>query len=117
MTGISRDILARTVEAFGSIISNKLNRVVKLLTSMTIIFTVPMLVADIYGMNVKLPFQDFERGFWVVMGIMAIVTRLGCTSSGNGIGSKLQSGRSAATPRILSPAPRCFPRESCRRAR
>ncbi len=47
-------ILAQTVEAFGSVISNNLNRVVKLLTSMTIILTVPMLVASIYGMNVEL---------------------------------------------------------------
>ena len=37
---------------------------------MTIILTVPMLVASIFGMNVKLPFQNFEYGFWVVMGII-----------------------------------------------
>ena len=57
MTGISNNILTQTVDAFGSIISNNLNVVVKLLTSMTIILTVPMLVASIYGMNVDLPFR------------------------------------------------------------
>lgn len=67
------DILTQTVDAFGSIISNNLNVVVKLLTAMTIILTVPMLVASIFGMNVRLPFQNFEYGFWVVMGIMVLV--------------------------------------------
>ena len=43
--------------------------VVKLLTSMTIILTVPMLIASIYGMNVDLPFQELEHGFWIVMAI------------------------------------------------
>ena len=69
MTGITNNILNQTVEAFSSIISNNLNVVVKLLTSMTIILTVPMLVASIYGMNVNLPFQDLEHGFWIVMAI------------------------------------------------
>lgn len=29
--------------------------------------------ASIFGMNVRLPFQNFEYGFWVVMGIMVLV--------------------------------------------
>jgi magnesium transporter len=69
MTGISNNILTQTVDAFGSIISNNLNVVVKLLTSMTIILTIPMLVASIYGMNVDLPFDELQHGFWIVMGI------------------------------------------------
>ncbi len=69
MTGISNNILAQTVDAFSSIISNNLNRVVKLLTSMTIILTVPMIVASVFGMNVDLPFQDRQHAFWIVMGI------------------------------------------------
>ncbi len=69
MTGISSNILAQTVDAFNSIISNNLNVVVKLLTSMTIILTLPMVVASIYGMNVDLPFQDRQHAFWIVMSI------------------------------------------------
>jgi magnesium transporter len=76
MTGISNNILAQTVEAFSSIISNNLNRVVKLLTSMTIILTVPMIVASIYGMNVDLPFQERQNAFWIVMGIALGVSGL-----------------------------------------
>jgi magnesium transporter len=69
MKNLSSNILNQTVEASGSIISNTLNVMVKLLTSMTIILIVPMLVASIYGMNVNLPFQDLEQGFWIVMAI------------------------------------------------
>jgi magnesium transporter len=76
MTGISNNILAQTVDAFSSIISNNLNRVVKLLTSMTIILTVPMIVASIYGMNVDLPFQERQNAFWIVMGIALGVSGL-----------------------------------------
>jgi magnesium transporter len=69
-TSISTNILTQTVDAFGSIISNNLNVVVKLLTSMTIILTVPMLVASIYGMSVDdLPFAEMQHAFWIVMGI------------------------------------------------
>ena len=76
MTGISNSILAQTVDAFSSIISNNLNRIVKLLTSMTIILTVPMIVASIYGMNVDLPFQERQNAFWIVMGIALGVSGL-----------------------------------------
>jgi len=69
MTNISSNILNQTVDAFGSIISNNLSVVVKLLTSMTIIVTVPMIVASIYGMNVDLPFQERQHAFWIVMSI------------------------------------------------
>ena len=69
MICVSSNFLTQTVDAFGSIISNNLNVVVKLLTSVTIILTLPMVVASIYGMNVDLPFQDRQHAFWIVMGI------------------------------------------------
>ena len=69
MTNIASNILTQAVDAFGSIISNNLNVVVKLLTAMTIILTVPMLVASIYGMNVDLPFDEHQYAFWIVMGL------------------------------------------------
>ncbi len=50
-------------------ISNNLNRVVKLLTSMTTILIGPMIVASIYGMNVGLPLQEKQHAFWIVIGV------------------------------------------------
>ncbi len=54
---------------FASIISNNLNRTVKLLTSMTIILMIPTLVASVYGMNVALPFQSSSYAFWITVSI------------------------------------------------
>lgn len=45
-------------EAYASLISNNLNAVMKFLTSVTIILTLPMLIGAIYGMNVVLWGQD-----------------------------------------------------------
>ncbi len=52
MTNIYSNILSGTMDAFSSIISNNLNNVMKLLASITIVMTIPTIVASIYGMNV-----------------------------------------------------------------
>lgn len=44
-------------EWFGSIISNNLNIVMKVLTSLTIILVIPTIVASFMGMNVPCPFS------------------------------------------------------------
>jgi magnesium transporter len=69
MSNIYSDILSGMMDAFASVISNNLNVVMKLLTSLTIIMTIPVLVASIFGMNVKLPMQDHPYAFVVVMGV------------------------------------------------
>lgn len=61
-------------EAYSTIATNNLNQVIKLLTSLTVILTVPTIVASIYGMNVRLPFEDNVNAFWIVVGWTAVVT-------------------------------------------
>jgi magnesium transporter len=63
------DIMNELMNFFSSIINNNLNRVMKLLTAITIIIAVPTLVASIYGMNIIVPFQNSPHAFMVVMGI------------------------------------------------
>jgi len=75
MASIYSNILNGMMNAFGSIISNKLNKTLKFLTSVTILIMIPTLVASIYGMNVKLPFQDNPHAF----GITIIFSILFCT--------------------------------------
>ncbi len=58
MSGIYRDILNGTMDAYASIISNNLNGVMKFLTSITIILSIPTLIASIWGMNVPVPLQN-----------------------------------------------------------
>ena len=51
-------MLESTTDAFASLISNNLNVVMKFLASVTIVLTIPTLVASIYGMNIPLPGAD-----------------------------------------------------------
>ena len=55
MVNISDNILSQMMDAFASIVSNNLNSVMKMLTSVTILLAIPTLVASLYGMNVILP--------------------------------------------------------------
>lgn len=56
-------------DSYHIIFTNDVNRTIKLLTAVTIIFTIPTIVASIYGMNVGLPFQNKTYAFILVMGI------------------------------------------------
>ena len=58
MANIYTNILNGTMSAFGSIISNNLNITIQRLTLITIILTVPMVVASFFGMNVPVPYQN-----------------------------------------------------------
>lgn len=56
--------------AYSTIMTNNLNRVIKLLTTITIVLTVPTMLAGLFGMNVLLPFSaDEPRSFWVIIAI------------------------------------------------
>ena len=55
MVEIADHVLSDMMDAFASIVSNNLNSVMKVLTSVTIILAVPTLIASVYGMNVGLP--------------------------------------------------------------
>lgn len=50
-------------EASSTIITNNLNRVIKLFTSLTVILTIPMIITSVYGMNINLPFADSPYAF------------------------------------------------------
>ena len=69
MCNIYRDILSGTMDAFASVISNNLNIVMKLLTALTIVISIPTLIASLWGMNVGVPFAGEAHGFWIVSGI------------------------------------------------
>jgi magnesium transporter len=76
MAKIYTDILVGMMDAFTSVISNNLNQVMKLLTSITIILSIPVIVSSFYGMNVKLPFQQYAHAFTLVI-VIALVGIIG----------------------------------------
>lgn len=69
MCNIYREIQTGTMDAFASVISNNLNIVMKFLTSVTILLSIPALFGALWGMNVDVPFGDMAGGFWIVFGI------------------------------------------------
>lgn len=54
-------------EAYSTIISNDLNKVIKLFTSLTVILTIPTIIASLYGMNVMLPFMNNPNAFFMII--------------------------------------------------
>lgn len=62
--------------AYSSIMSHSLNRVIKLLTSLTILFTMPTMIASLYGMNVRLPFDQEPYAFWGILVLILVIFSL-----------------------------------------
>lgn len=74
---IYSDILKSTMDAYGSIISNNVNLIMKRMTSITIILMVPTLIASFYGMNVKgLALANLPLSFYIITFIAAVFTVL-----------------------------------------
>jgi len=68
MTDIYSNLLTGTMDAFASIISNNLNIVMRFLAAVTIVISVPTMLASFYGMNVKyLPFTDSPYSFIIII--------------------------------------------------
>jgi magnesium transporter len=68
MANIYSGILSGTMDAFASIISNNQNGVMKFLAAVTIVLSIPTMIASFYGMNfVHIPGADQPYGFVVVV--------------------------------------------------
>ena len=74
MSKIYSEVLNGTMDAYASIISNNLNVVMKFLASITIVLSLPTLIASIWGMNVPLPFATNPYGFGIVCGISILIS-------------------------------------------
>jgi magnesium transporter len=66
------NILVSTMDAYASIINNNMNFVIKRLTTITILISLPTLIASFFGMNVLVPWQHTDHGFWLAIGISII---------------------------------------------
>jgi magnesium transporter len=73
-TNIQTEILSSTMDAFASIISNNLNAVMKVLATLTIMVSLPTLVASFYGMNVNLPGEGHPYAFLAIFGLSLVLT-------------------------------------------
>ncbi len=74
MSNIYSSVLSGTMDAYASVISNNLNIVMKVLTSITILMAVPTMIASFYGMNVSgLPVANFWFPVTLSLGITGLV--------------------------------------------
>lgn len=76
MANIYSNILSGTMDAFASVISNNLNIVMKILASITIVLSVPTMIASFFGMNVKLPLMNNNYAFLIIFIISFAVSGL-----------------------------------------
>lgn len=60
-------------DAYSTIMTNNLNQIIKFLTALTIILTVPTIISSFYGMNVKLPLQDAWWAFWAISALVLVI--------------------------------------------
>ncbi|MCA1692513.1 MAG: magnesium/cobalt transporter CorA [Actinobacteria bacterium] len=75
-----RELMGNAVDAHLAIISNRMNSVMKRMTSWGAILLGSTLVAGIYGMNFEhMPELGWELGYAWALGIMALVTIIGYT--------------------------------------
>ena len=56
-----------------AILTNKLNNTIRTLTILTIILTIPTIIASLFGMNVTIPFGNNPYAFWMVLGCIFVV--------------------------------------------
>lgn len=69
MTNIYRSIISGTRELLASIIDTNLNTVMKLMTSITLVLSIPTIVSGFYGMNINpngIPFANLSNSFLII---------------------------------------------------
>ncbi len=71
---IYRELIANAMNAYDSMVNHNLNRVIKTLTSISLLVSVPTLVASIYGMNVGLPLENDPLAFVLIMAASLFIT-------------------------------------------
>ena len=70
MASIYSSIISGMMDAFASVISNNLNVIMKVLTSLTILLTLPNIIFGFYGMNVaNLPLDQF---WWFPLAVAGV---------------------------------------------
>ena len=76
MTGIYRDILTGTRELLSAVINNRLNNVMKYLTSITLVMAIPTVISGLYGMNVDgqwMPLSSTPHGFAIICALIVVI--------------------------------------------
>lgn len=71
---IYTDICDSTMDALGSIISNNVNTIMKRMTSLQIVLTIPTMIASFYGMNVDILIGNWRYAFVAIMVVSVLAS-------------------------------------------
>lgn len=63
-------------DSYQIVFTNQLNKTIKLLTALTIILSIPTMIASLYGMNVDLPLSSSPFAFLIIMGGITVASLL-----------------------------------------
>lgn len=77
MATVYREVIDSTRELLVAVMNKKLNSVMKWLTSITVILSIPMIISGIYGMNVILPMMYDEFAFIYIVVFLIVVCAAG----------------------------------------
>ena len=61
-------------DSYNIIFTNNLHKTIKLLTSLTIIFNIPTMIASLYGMNVELPLSQRTYSFLFILSMITVLS-------------------------------------------
>ena len=59
-----------------AILTNNLNATIRTLTVLTILLTIPTIIASLFGMNVTLPLSDHPYAFWLIAVFILMIVSL-----------------------------------------
>lgn len=62
--------------AYEVLLSNTLNTTIRRLTALTILLTVPTIIASLFGMNVSIPLEGHPYAFWLILVLIGAVVGL-----------------------------------------
>jgi magnesium transporter len=68
-----KEVIVALEETNESVISHRLNDILRVLTSISVVILPLTLIASVMGSNTWVPFEHDEEGFFVMLGVMAII--------------------------------------------
>ena len=62
--------------AYSTIMTNNLNRVLKMLAALTVVLTIPTIIGSFFGMNVTVPLANNPQAFWIILSSSVVLSLL-----------------------------------------
>ncbi len=72
LCSISVKTISSLRDSYNILFTNNLHKTIKLLTSLTIIFNIPTMIASIYGMNIELPLMRSSFAFTFILSMITV---------------------------------------------